>query len=64
MRPVQGAGVPLHADGEDGVGLGLSMVGSLVDRMGGRMTIENRPSGGVTCAILFPVERVLDHAAE
>ncbi len=47
----------------DGIGLGLSIARSLVQLHGGRMWIENNPSGGVTAGFTIPADRVIEEAA-
>ena len=47
----------------DGIGLGLSIARSLVRLHGGRMWIENNPSGGVTAGFTIPAERVVEETA-
>ncbi|WP_060484122.1 ATP-binding protein [Pseudomonas sp. NBRC 111123] len=39
----------------NGAGLGLSIVATIVDRMGGQVLLRNRASGGLAATLLFPV---------
>lgn len=39
----------------NGAGLGLSIVATIVDRMGGQVRLHNRASGGLAATLLFPV---------
>lgn len=41
--------------GSDGVGLGLSVARGLVEAMGGRLTPETTPGGGMTMVVALPV---------
>ena len=38
-------------DGDRGVGLGLSIVKALVERMGGTLEMRNRPEGGAMAVL-------------
>lgn len=50
-----------NADGIEGSGLGLSIARKSAERSGGRITIENRPTGGLSASITLPcVQRVVD----
>ncbi len=42
----------------NGAGLGLSIVATIVERMGGQVRLENRPEGGLAAALSIPRERV------
>ncbi|MDH0733658.1 ATP-binding protein [Pseudomonas sichuanensis] len=39
----------------NGAGLGLSIVATIVDRMGGQVRLHNRSGGGLAATLLFPV---------
>ncbi|WIG59056.1 MAG: hypothetical protein OJF49_001803 [Ktedonobacterales bacterium] len=67
-----GPGLPMHApsglferfvraEGEEpeqgGVGLGLWIVKSIVERHGGRVAARNRETGGTRISVMLPVER-------
>jgi len=45
--------VPFHTDKPRGVGLGLTIVHSLIERQGGRVEIENRAGGGLEVRLHF-----------
>jgi PAS domain S-box-containing protein len=45
---------------QQGTGLGLPLVNSLVEQQDGTMTIESEPNRGTTVTIVFPAERVID----
>ena len=40
-----------------GTGLGLSISYDIVNRMGGKMTVENRPEGGARFCVSFPIAK-------
>jgi two-component system sensor histidine kinase KdpD len=44
--------------GSDGVGLGLSVARGLAEAMGGRLTPETTPGGGLTMVVTLPVAEV------
>ena len=44
----------------EGAGLGLSLVGSLVESHGGTLDIKSAVGTGTTVTVTFPVERVID----
>ncbi|UBM27460.1 sensor histidine kinase N-terminal domain-containing protein [Pseudomonas sp. p1(2021b)] len=39
----------------NGAGLGLSIVATIIDRLGGQVRLENRASGGVAATLLLPL---------
>ena len=43
----------------EGVGLGLSIAQGFVDALGGTMTLDDTPGGGLTVTISIPISRVL-----
>ena len=45
--------VPFYTEKQKGVGLGLYIVHSLIERQGGRVEIENRPGGGLAVKLRF-----------
>lgn len=45
---------PFYTTKPGGTGLGLSITYRIVERHSGKMTVENRPGGGVTFKLLFP----------
>jgi len=51
-----GVGLPPDVDWHDSPSLGLQLVGSLVDQLGGQATVERR--GGTTVTITFPATAV------
>ncbi|MER2297714.1 MULTISPECIES: sensor histidine kinase [Pseudomonas] len=40
----------------NGAGLGLSIVATIVDRLGGQVRLDNRPSGGLAASVLLPLD--------
>ncbi len=38
----------------NGAGLGLSIVATIVERLGGQVRLDNRASGGLAATLLFP----------
>ena len=48
---------PFYTSKSSGTGLGLSISRKLADALGGHLTIEPRPSGGVAAEILLPLHR-------
>jgi signal transduction histidine kinase len=54
------------ADGTEasGVGLGLYLAHSIVEQLGGRMTVENRDPSGTVFTIYLPAWRGVDEGAE
>jgi signal transduction histidine kinase len=40
-----------------GLGLGLSIARQLIERHGGKLTLENSPEGGTLAGLVFPAER-------
>lgn len=46
----------LGVSGSGSSGLGLPFVRRVVEQMGGRVTVDSRPSGGTTFSIMLPVE--------
>jgi signal transduction histidine kinase len=48
---------------EDGTGLGLPIVKSLIELHGGRFDIQSSPGVGTTVALYFPLQRVVQVAA-
>ena len=47
----------VHGSGQDGAGLGLAICRQIIDRMGGRIWVENNPGRGATFAFDLDVER-------
>lgn len=47
--------VPFYTEKQKGVGLGLYIVHSLMERQGGRVEIENREEGGLTIRLQFAI---------
>lgn len=43
----------------NGAGLGLSIVATIVERMGGQVRLENRSSGGLAATLSIPLERTV-----
>lgn len=43
----------------NGAGLGLSIVATIVERMGGQVRLENRSGGGLTATLSIPLERTV-----
>jgi signal transduction histidine kinase len=43
----------------NGVGLGLSLVASIVDRLGAALAIDSRPGRGTRVSVILPEERSL-----
>ncbi|MCY1439293.1 Sensor-like histidine kinase senX3 [compost metagenome] len=39
----------------NGAGLGLSIVATIIDRMGGQVRLENRAGGGLAATLSFPL---------
>jgi two-component system sensor histidine kinase KdpD len=50
-----GAALPSDRDGASGVGLGLSVARGLTEAMGGTLTAEDTPGGGLTVVVALPV---------
>ena len=50
---------PFYTTKESGTGLGLYITKKLVERSGGRISVESRPSGGTRFVLQFPVEKNL-----
>lgn len=48
-----------NAEGTAGLGLGLSIVRSLVDRLGGAITTESRPGSGTSFFVSLPMAEIL-----
>jgi len=46
-----------HTTNKDGLGLGLFIVSHLMSAMGGALTLENRPEGGLCARLSLPVTR-------
>jgi len=46
-------------DGAEGSGFGLYIARDLVEKAGGEITAENRPSGGARLAVLFPEDLLM-----
>jgi two-component system, OmpR family, sensor histidine kinase KdpD len=49
-----GAALPSDRDGATGVGLGLSVARGLTEAMGGTLTAEDTPGGGLTVVVALP----------
>ncbi len=49
---------PVKAHGSGGMGIGLRLATRLMDRHGGRLTIDSQPGVGTTVRATFPGERV------
>jgi len=58
---VQAGGGDARAPG--GTGLGLSIAGNLVERMGGRITVDSVPGRGSTFSFCIPLPQVAEPAA-
>lgn len=43
---------------QEGIGLGLSIVKELTDRLGGRIHLQSTPGKGSTFVVIFPIEEV------
>lgn len=54
MRLSGGGGGPGKTDREDGLGLGLSIVGETMEAHDGRLVLANLPSGGAVVTMSFP----------
>jgi two-component system sensor histidine kinase KdpD len=48
----------------DGLGLGLAVARGLTEAMGGQLTADDTPGGGLTMVIDLPASQVVDRAAE
>lgn len=48
---------PSRSRATAGTGLGLFIARDLAERQGGRLTLSNRPAGGLRAALLLPLER-------
>ncbi len=59
FRPFQRLGDG-GAAGKDGVGLGLAVAKGFVEAMGGELSLEDTPGGGLTSVISLPVAADLD----
>ena len=46
-----------HARGEEGAGLGLSIIKAIAEAHGGRVEVESRPGRGATFTIVIPEQR-------
>lgn len=49
--------VPLNSSKIEGLGLGLSIVSSIIDNHEGKMTIVESPQGGVSVQIVLPLQK-------
>jgi len=60
------AGDTIHSTKHDGLGLGLFLTYSTLERLGGEVRLFERPQGGVVCRIHLPLSslRVADHHAQ
>jgi len=47
--------VPFYSTKRSGTGLGLALAREIIEAHGGRITIENRESGGLAVALILPV---------
>ena len=45
---------PFFTTKPQGMGLGLSLARRIVERLGGTVTLNNRPSGGTTVTLTLP----------
>jgi len=50
---------PSDRDGRSGVGLGLAVARGFTEVMGGTLTAEDTPGGGLTVVVALPVAEVL-----
>lgn len=48
---------PFFTTKPEGVGLGLSMSRKIVEKHGGRLTLENRQEGGIKAVVVLPIKR-------
>lgn len=62
LKPFSMVGASGH--GQQGVGLGLSLVKRLVEVHGGRLLIDSAPERGTTMTLRFPAWRVVQEAAD
>ncbi|MEI9906589.1 MAG: ATP-binding protein [Actinomycetota bacterium] len=49
---------------KEGVGLGLALSKGLVESVGGALTLEETPGGGLTAVVELPIARDLDTPKE
>ncbi len=62
LKPFSMVGASGH--GQQGVGLGLSLVKRLVEVHGGRLLIDSAPERGTTMTLRFPAWRVVQEASD
>ena len=53
------AGDTIHSTKQDGLGLGLFLTFSTLERLGGTVSLFNRDSGGATCRVSLPLSAIL-----
>jgi signal transduction histidine kinase len=58
---LQYALMPFYSDRDGGIGLGMTLVESLMLRMNGRITLHNAPSGGAEICLTFVNGRTTSH---